>query len=454
MADNDDSDESFVPSQTKDKDNVKKREYIRLEKKISLCIKAEFVVKAEKRMSFRAFCAKEGVQPSQLRRWTKNLLQMKQVVESASITRSTLNVGRSSMLDDKKAEILPWLNALRDTGMAVSNRMVVNRVRKLFPALARKKRGTLHQIVRRFLRANGIVLRTKTHKAQDHPSVAMNNAKLFVQSTRPFFQAPNRAQPFIINMDQTPVDLSDPPDKTLNQKGAKTINSRAPKCNMGRITAFLTVCADGTKLPPLLVFKGKPGGQIEREFVKESYPPECKYIVQQNAWTDERVMLFWVENVLAPYIKTCPAGIVPYLLLDKYKTHTTTAVSKVIEELGVEWDIIPGGCTGLVQPIDVGIGKPFKNRVRHQWEDFMVEICESNSTELLAQKSTRKMIAVWAKEAWHSMPTHIVKNSWRNGDFSYFPEEPPMHLEDDDDSDLETTTDNSSVGSVGETAMI
>ena len=38
-------------------------------------------------------------------------------------------------------------------------------------------------------------------------------------------------------------------------------------------------------------------------------------------------------------------------------------VTQQIETLGIEVDHILGGCTGLAQPIDVGIGKPFKNRV-------------------------------------------------------------------------------------------
>ena len=63
-------------------------------------------------------------------------------------------------------------------------------------------------------------------------------------------------------------------------------------------------------------------------------------------------MLLWIDVVLKPYIGTTPHGIIPYLLLDKYKCHSTGLVAKAIEDLGVEWDIIPGGCTGLAQPID------------------------------------------------------------------------------------------------------
>ena len=85
------------------------------------------------------------------------------------------------------------------------------------------------------------------------------------------------------------------------------------------------------------------------------------YTVQENVWTDEGVMLLWMETVLAPFIEHCSPGIVPYFLFDKYKYHYQGTVLCAIEKLGVEWDIIPGGCTGLVQPIDVRIGRLWKN---------------------------------------------------------------------------------------------
>ena len=74
-------------------------------------------------------------------------------------------------------------------------------------------------------------------------------------------------------------------------------------------------------------------------------------------------MLQWVDQVLKPWSETLQENIVPYLLLDSYKVHLMTTVTRQIETLGIEVDRIPGGCTGLAQPIDIRIGKPFKNRV-------------------------------------------------------------------------------------------
>ena len=46
---------------------------------------------------------------------------------------------------------------------------------------------------------------------------------------------------------------------------------------------------------------------------------------------------------------------VPLLLLDSYRCHMMASVVMRINELGVEVQQIPGGCTDLCQPVDVGL---------------------------------------------------------------------------------------------------
>lgn len=125
-------------------------------------------------------------------------------------------------------------------------------------------------------------------------------------------------------------------------------------------------------------------------------------------------MLYWVD---------APHGIVPHLLLDKYWCHYQGSVDKAIEDLGVEWDIIQGGCTGLIQPIDVAIGKPFKNQMRYRWEEWKYEDNAAVATSCVATSEARRFIAIWALQLWTRIPKDIVYNSWRHKPFSYFPEE-------------------------------
>jgi hypothetical protein len=163
-------------------------------------------------------------------------------------------------------------------------------------------------------------------------------------------------------MDQTPVYFSMSSKRTLELIGEKTIHIRTLTNDTKRVTVAVTIAADGTVLPSTLVFKGKPGGHIEKkEF--STYPNGHFYKCQDNAWMDEEVMIAWVQDVLAPYVATAPDHVVPILILDMYRCHMMSSVVQMIQELGVEVQHIPGGCTSLCQPVDVGFNKPFKDRM-------------------------------------------------------------------------------------------
>ena len=94
-------------------------------------------------------------------------------------------------------------------------------------------------------------------------------AMAFLHTTcQPLAQG-NRDKRFIINMDQAPVNLNDS-NKKITRVGCKTVNAKGIKMSVSHVTVCLTVCADGTKLPPLIVYKGEPGKAVEREVKK--YP--------------------------------------------------------------------------------------------------------------------------------------------------------------------------------------
>ena len=75
-----------------------------------------------------------------------------------------------------------------------------------------------------------------------------------------------------------------------------------------------------------------------------------------------------------------PSGVVPLLILDEYRCHIMASVVQRIQKLGIEVIHIPGGCTGLCQPLDVGINKPFKCRVWQRWEEWMISGIERTGT--------------------------------------------------------------------------
>ena len=112
--------------------------------------------------------------------------------------------------------------------------------------------------------------------------------------------------------------------------------------------------------------------------------------------------------------------------------HYQGSVARAIEDLGVEWDILPGGCTGLIQPLDVGINRPWKNRLCYRLEDFIMEQDEDDFNRL-APNVIRPLMAKWAVESWDKVQKDTVYNSWRHKPWSYFPMEETRVVEFQDD---------------------
>lgn len=92
------------------------------------------------------------------------------------------------------------------------------------------------------------------------------------------------------------------------------------------------------------------------------------------------------------------------------------SVVKKINELGIAVEHIPGGCTGLVQPIDVGIGKPLKNRVRRLWNEWMV----AKDKDDAYKPPEKPLLAKWIIDGLNDLPKQLIRNSWRHHDFGYF----------------------------------
>jgi len=53
-----------------------------------------------------------------------------------------------------------------------------------------------------------------------------------------------------------------------------------------------------------------------------------------------------------------------------------------INELGVEVQHIPGGCTSLCQPVDVVVVNPLKDNLKKQWESGMIKEASMQDREL------------------------------------------------------------------------
>jgi hypothetical protein len=84
----------------------------------------------------------------------------------------------------------------------------------------------------------------------------------------------------------------------VDNKGYKTITIKICGHEKTHYTVVLSCCTDGTKLPPMIIFKRKT---VPKDKIPQGIVPH----VQEKGWMDENGMKLWLEKVWAKR----PAGL-------------------------------------------------------------------------------------------------------------------------------------------------
>jgi DDE superfamily endonuclease len=297
-------------------------------------------------------------------------------------------------------------DALRDEDYGVSLRIMVTELRRLSPAsVIGCSESAINSRVYRLLRKWDNTWRRGTHKAQNtrHSSEVIGD---FLEYFRLKFRLLRVDCSRVYNVDETNVFFSQEPVFTYAKRGSRTVSIKGTDSSQ-RCTVMLGGNLAGGKLLPFIIFKGANTrtGHILKEIEKgEGYPEDIRYGVQAKAWMDETLMLEWVEKVWKPEVE---GKGVTYLILDECRTHLTIAVRNAFTKCRTEVELIPGGYTSKLQPMDVGINKPFKNFIRAEFHDWLV-VNRNRKT-----RPSRQEVSWWVREAWNNVSDSVVRNSFR-----------------------------------------
>ena len=367
--------------------------------------------------SLRSIARSFAVDPSQIRKWRAKAVQLAQTKRS----KKSLVTGRKGRLKDHEEVLMEWAFNLRDEGMALTYWDLVRKAIEVCDGFGNLTKEQQYHSVRRLCLRNCFLKRRFTHISQQLPQETEEESQQWLQVMRPIVSAPNVQKQFVLNMDQTPMYLSMAPVSTLNLQGARTVYGRRTGDSGCRFTVSCTISANGDKLKPFLIFKGEVNGRIAtREFPTNPERNRVVLCTQKCAWQDEGNMVTYCDKVLVPYLQEKAQGVPCLLLLDAFSAHWSPQTTAKFQEIGITTYKIPPGCTYLVQPIDVGIGKPFKDRVRSKWWQWMLEQGADQATFL---SPSREQGTKWVADSWDSIPLEIVRNAWRKTDFSYFVDE-------------------------------
>ncbi|CAI7882226.1 unnamed protein product [Closterium sp. NIES-53] len=148
---------------------------------------------------------------------------------------------------------------------------------------------------------------------------------------------------------------------------------------------MLAVTASGLKLLPYVVFKRKT-------IPKVPIPAGVVVRAQDKGWMDESLVQDWITQVMVPFLKPLRESTgrrrEALVVLDSYRGHLTEAVGQTMRMFRLSRAVIPGGCTPLVQPLDVSINRAFKCGVRHRYSSWFEE--EGINTTTKAEELVKK----------------------------------------------------------------
>lgn len=244
----------------------------------------------------------------------------------------------------------------------------------------------------RFMRRNQLVMRARTTVCQKLPDDFQAQLDNFSSFVREEVAKKNVSASHIVNMDEVPLTFDIPLGRSIAEKGQKTVTVRTTGHEKSHFTVVLACCADGTKLPPMLIFKRKT-------LPKDNFPPTVVIQANTKGWMDEGMMSVWLDRCFSRR----PDGFFHVkpgmLVMDSMRAHITDIVKKKISSKNCMPVIIPGGMTKMLQPLDISVNRSFKAVLRRSWETWMSEGEHSFTKTGRMRRADFGEVAKWVSDA-------------------------------------------------------
>ena len=338
------------------------------------------------------------VDEKQVRQWRKTADQLATLPKTKKANR-----GRKAQFIREEQQLKEWVLSLRQSGFIVTRGAIRVKAKEIIQDPVFKASANW---CTRFMRRNNLTIRQRTKISQKLPEELeekIESFQRFIIQKRMDYDYPLS---LIGNMDETPVFFDLPSNRTVDEVGAKTVNVRTTGHEKTHFTTVLACMADGTKLPPMVIFKRKT-------MPKESFPPGVVVHVHEKGWMDEGGMLLWLEKCWGrrPGGSTSPRSL---LVWDQFRAHLTDRV-KLRTKNGHNTDVavIPGGLTSILQPLDVSVNHPFKSHLRGQWSAWMASGAPQRTAAGNLKRPPLPTVVQWVKNAWDSIDAKIIQKSFK-----------------------------------------
>ena len=187
-----------------------------------------------------------------------------------------------------------------------------------------------------------------------------------------------------VNSDQTQVVYAPGNRLTYNPTGAKQVAVVGIE-EKRAFTLMVSVAADGTILPFQAIYRGST--KISLPSAASPHYKDAmaagfllEFSGTKTYWSNHKTMHTFVDNILAPYFahRKIELGLPPeqksLWQIDVWSVHRSEEFRGWMRtnHPNIILDFVPGGCTGVHQPCDVGIQRPLKLSIRRSYHEDIV----------------------------------------------------------------------------------
>ena len=196
------------------------------------------------------------VDRKRIREWRQNEKSLR--AHDQRSKRKNLNgQGRAIEFPDIDDQVHSWVTERREAGCRVTGGAIRKEALRLHRLKGSQSFKASDGWYDKFMKRYNLAQRRQTHmsqKKEEELSEKMSNFLRFVIKLR---KSKGYELSEIGNMDETPIWMDMPGNYTIEPRGTKTVSLVTTGHEKTRFTVKLAAMADGTKLKPLVLFKGR-----------------------------------------------------------------------------------------------------------------------------------------------------------------------------------------------------
>lgn len=291
-------------------------------------------IDSAKRTSKHSAARLHNVCVKRIREWCQNEEKLRSVGNKKKVKRLS-GAGRPFKCNDLERQLVDWIEAQRSRNLRVSRQMTQKKAIELFKELNSEENvenfAASNGWLMGFLRRNCFTLRKRTTVSQKTPEDIADKVVsylLFVEGLR---RNCGYRDSCIGAADETAIWIDPLQDHTIDKVGKKTISLFSTGNHKAKLSVTLAAMADGRKLLPFIVLKGK------------RIPSELKNFqnaiirMSNNGWNNEQTTLDWLTTVW---------GSLSFgrrlLSWDAFQCHKTSNVKSTLKKMNTDVAMIPG----------------------------------------------------------------------------------------------------------------